>query len=104
MAKATAIRAHRVLPSDFRARTLGKKELSGTTLAITQIFSDEDSAIVTNLFHESGAGDAQISNYEEFIALRDSFIRDMSNAWRGKNPFHLVTALSARQGTASILV
>jgi len=60
---------------DFSGQTLGKKELSGTTLAITQIFSDEDSVIVTIYFMNQVPEMRRFQTHEEFIVLRDSFIR-----------------------------
>ena len=59
----------------FSGQTLAKKELSGTTLAITQIFSDSDSVIVTIYFMNQVPQMRRFQTYEEFIALRDSFIR-----------------------------
>jgi len=59
----------------FSGQTLGKKKLSGTTLAITQIFSDRDSVIVTIYFMNQVPDLRRFQTYEEFIALRDSFIR-----------------------------
>lgn len=59
----------------FSGLTLGKKQLSGTTLAITQIFSDEDSVIVTIYFMNQLPEMRKFQTHEEFIALRDSFIR-----------------------------
>jgi len=59
----------------FSGQTLAKKGLSGTTLAITQIFSDEDSVIVTIYFMNQVPEMRRFQTHEEFIALRDSFIR-----------------------------
>lgn len=59
----------------FSGQTLAKKELSGTTLAITQIFSDEDSVIVTIYFMNQVPEMRRFQTHGEFIALRDSFIR-----------------------------
>jgi len=59
----------------FSGQTLAKKELNGTTLAITQIFSDEDSVIVTIYFMNQVPEMRRFQTHEEFIALRDSFIR-----------------------------
>jgi len=59
----------------FSGQTLGKKGLSGTTLSITQIFSDEDSVIVTIYFMNQVPDMRRFQTHEEFIALRDSFIR-----------------------------
>jgi len=59
----------------FWGQTLGKRELSGRTLAITQIFSDGDSVIVTIYFMNQVPEMRRFQTYEEFIALRDSFIR-----------------------------
>jgi len=60
---------------DFSGQTLAKEELSGTTLAITQIFSDEDSVIVTIYFMNQVPEMRRFQTHEEFTALRDSFIR-----------------------------
>jgi len=60
---------------DFSGQTLGKKELGGRTLAITQIFSDRDSVIVTIYFMNQVPEMRRFQTYQEFIALRDSFIR-----------------------------
>ncbi len=59
----------------FSGQTLGKKKLSGTTLSITQIFSDSDSVIVTIYFMNQVPEMRRFHTYEEFIALRDSFVR-----------------------------
>ncbi len=59
----------------FSGQTLAKKELSGTTLAITQIFSDEDAVIVTIYFMNQVPEMRRFQTHEEFISLRDSFIR-----------------------------
>ena len=59
----------------FSGQTLSKRELSGSTLAMTQIFSDEDSVIVTIYFHNQVPEKRNFQTYEEFISLRDSFIR-----------------------------
>ena len=59
----------------FSGQTLSKRELSGSTLAMTQIFSDEDSVIVTIYFHNQVPEMRNFQTYEEFISLRDSFIR-----------------------------
>ena len=59
----------------FSGQTLSKRELSGSTLAMTQIFSDEDSVIVTIYFHNQVPEMRIFQTYEEFISLRDRFIR-----------------------------
>ena len=59
----------------FSGQMLLKRELSGSTLAMTQIFSDEDSVIVTIYFHNQVPEKRNFQTYEEFIALRDRFIR-----------------------------
>ena len=59
----------------FSGQTLSKRELSGSTLAMTQIFSDEDSVIVTIYFHNQAPEMRNFQTYEEFISLRDRFIR-----------------------------
>jgi len=68
----------------FSGQTLGKKNLSGTTLAMTQIFSDEDSVIVTIYFMNQVPEMRRFQTHEEFIALRDSFIRGYIECVAGK--------------------
>ena len=70
----------------FSGQTLTKKELSGTTLAITQIFSDEDSVIVTIYFMNQVPEMRRFQTHEEFIALRDSFIRGYVECVARKSP------------------
>jgi hypothetical protein len=59
----------------FSGQSLTKKELGGTTLGMTQIFSDEDSVIVTIYFMNQVPERRRFQTYEEFIFLRDSFVR-----------------------------
>jgi len=59
----------------FSGQTLEKRKLGGTTLAKTQIFSDEDSVIVTIYFMNQAPENRGFQTYEEFISLRDGFIR-----------------------------
>ena len=59
----------------FSGQTLSKRELSGRTLAMTQIFSDEDSVIITIYFHNQVPEMRNFQTYEEFISLRERFIR-----------------------------
>lgn len=59
----------------FSGQTLTKKELAGTTLGMTQIFSDEDSVIVTIFFLNQLPENRKFQTYEEFLALRDGFVR-----------------------------
>src|SRR5258706_4407290 len=59
----------------FSGQSLAEKAIHGTTLAITQIFSDEDSVIVTIYFMNQVPEMRRFQTHEEFIALRDSFIR-----------------------------
>jgi len=59
----------------FSGQTLTKKVLGGTTLGMTQIFSDEDSVIVTIYFMNQVPERRKFQTYEEFISLRDSFVR-----------------------------
>ena len=56
-------------------QTVTKKELGGSTLGITQIFSDEDAVIVTIFFLNHAPQNRSFQTYEEFIALRDDFVR-----------------------------
>ena len=56
-------------------QSLTKKELGGSTLGITQILSDEDSVIVTIYFMNQHPENRAFQTYEEFIALRDGFVR-----------------------------
>ena len=59
----------------FSGQTLAKRKLGGTTLAKTQIFSDEDSVIVTIYFMNQLPENRKFQTYEEFVSLRDGFIR-----------------------------
>lgn len=59
----------------FSGQTLTKRKLGGTTLAKAQIFSDEDSVIVTIYFMNQLPENRRFQTYEEFISLRDGFIR-----------------------------
>ena len=59
----------------FSGQTVTKKELGGSTLGITQIFSDEDRVIVTIFFLNHAPQNRRFQTYEEFIALRDDFVR-----------------------------
>ena len=60
---------------NFSGQTLTKIELTGRTLGITQILWDEDSIIVTIYFLNQETENRKFKTYEEFISLRDSFIR-----------------------------
>ena len=59
----------------FSGQTLTKQELAGTTLGMTQIFSDEDAVIVTIFFLNQMPEIRRFQTHEEFISLRDSFVR-----------------------------
>jgi hypothetical protein len=57
----------------FSGQTLTKRELAGHALGIAQIFSDEDSVIVTIYFLNQLPENRGFQTYEEFISLRDAF-------------------------------
>jgi len=59
----------------FSGQTVTKKELGGSTLGITQIFSDRDLVIVTIFFLNHAPQDRRFQTYAEFISLRDDFVR-----------------------------
>ncbi len=59
----------------FSGQTVTKRQLGGSTLGITQIFSDEDAVIVTVFFLNHAPQNRSFRTYEEFIALRDDFVR-----------------------------
>jgi hypothetical protein len=59
----------------FSGQTVTKKELGGSTLGITQIFSDKDLVIVTIFFLNHAPQDRKFRTYEEFVSLRDDFVR-----------------------------
>jgi ribosomal protein S4E len=61
--------------SGFEGQTLTKKSLGGRTLGITQILSDEDAVIVTIYFANQAPENRAFQTYEEFLALRDDFVR-----------------------------
>src|SRR5206468_11320869 len=56
-------------------QTHTKKELAGSTLGITQIFSDSDLVIVTIFFLNHAPQDRRFQTYGEFVSLRDGFVR-----------------------------
>jgi hypothetical protein len=59
----------------FEVQSLTKKALGGTTLGITQLLSDEDAVIVTIYFLNQVPELRQFDSHEEFLALRDDFVR-----------------------------
>jgi len=59
----------------FSGQTVTKKELAGSTLGITQIFSDSDLVIVTIFFLNQAPQDRRFQTYAEFVSLRDDFVR-----------------------------
>jgi len=75
----------------FEGQTLTKKTLGGTTLALTQIFSDQDSVIVTIFFLNQLPQYRKFQTYAEFITLRDSFIQGFLQcvADKGRRPVAL---------------
>lgn len=60
--------------NSFSGQTLTKRALSGSTLGMTQIFSDEDQVIVTIYFLNQEPDKRRFKTFEEFVALRDSFV------------------------------
>lgn len=58
----------------FTGQTLTRKALIGNTLGITQLFSDEDSVIVTIYFLNQAPDKRKFRTYEEFVSLRDKFV------------------------------
>lgn len=59
----------------FAIQSLTKKALGGTTLGITQLLSDADGVIVTIYFLNQVAELRQFETNEEFVRLRDEFVR-----------------------------
>jgi hypothetical protein len=59
----------------FAVQSLTKKALGGTTLGITQLLSDADGVIVTIYFLNQVPELRQFGSYEEFVRLRDEFVR-----------------------------
>ena len=59
----------------FAIQSLTKKALGGTTLGITQFLSDDDGVIVTIYFLNQVPEVRQFETYEEFVHLRDEFVR-----------------------------
>src|SRR5882762_4140184 len=58
----------------FSGQTVTKKELGGSTLGITQIFSDEDRVIVTISFLNQAPQNRSFQTYQEFVSLRNDFV------------------------------
>lgn len=63
----------------FTGQTVAKRTLTGGTLGITQIFSDEDSVIVTIYFLNQMPEKRKFRTYEEFISLRDKFVSEYTD-------------------------
>jgi len=59
----------------FSVQTLTKRELAGRSLGMAQIFSDADSVIVTVFFLNQQPQYRKFQTHEEFIFLRDAFVR-----------------------------
>ena len=59
----------------FSGQTVTKKALGGSTLGITQIFSDRDLVIVTISFLNQAPQNRKFQTYAEFVSLRDDFVR-----------------------------
>ncbi len=59
----------------FAVQVLTKRKLAGRTLAMVQMLSDEDSVIVTSYFLNQIPEHRRFQTFEEFISLRDAFIR-----------------------------
>jgi len=59
---------------DFSGQALTKRELVGRALGMVQIFSDEDSVIVTVYFLNQAPENRRFQTHEEFVSLRDSFL------------------------------
>ncbi len=59
----------------FSVQTLTKRELAGRALGMVQILSDEDSVIVTIYFMNQISENRRFQTFEEFMSLRDAFIR-----------------------------
>jgi hypothetical protein len=58
----------------FSGQTLTKRELSGRSLAMAQIFSDTDAVIVTVFFLNQIPENRRFQTHVEFISLRDAFL------------------------------
>ena len=59
----------------LQVQTLTKRRLGGRTLAMTQILADLDAVIVTIFFLNHAPEHRHFQTMEEFIGLRDAFIR-----------------------------
>ena len=59
----------------FAVQMLTKRKLAGRTLAMVQMLLDEDSVIVTIYFLNQIPEHRRFQTFEEFISLRDAFIR-----------------------------
>lgn len=68
----------------FSGQTLTKREIGGTTLGLTQIFSDEDAVIVTIYFMNQVPEMRRFQTHAEFISLRDGFVRGYLECVAGK--------------------
>jgi len=68
----------------FAIQSLTKKALGGTTLGITQLLSDADGVIVTIYFPNQVAELRQFQSHEEFVRLRDEFVRGYAGCAAGR--------------------
>lgn len=59
----------------FSVQTLTKRKLAGRALGMVQILADKDSVIVTIYFLNQIPENRRFQTFEEFISLRDAFIR-----------------------------
>lgn len=58
----------------FSGQTLTKRSLSGSTLGITQLFSDDDQMIVTIYLLSQAPDKSRFKTFAEFVVLRNSFV------------------------------
>jgi hypothetical protein len=68
----------------FAIQSLTKKVLGGTTLGITQLLSDADGVIVTIYFLNQVPELRQFETYEQFVRLRDEFVRGYAECVAGR--------------------
>jgi hypothetical protein len=70
----------------FSVQMLTKRKLAGRTLGMGQILADEDWVIVTIYFLNQVPENRSFQTFEEFISLRDAFIRGYIECVARKRP------------------
>lgn len=69
---------HDAVGKTFTTQSVTRRTLTGNTLAITQLFSDDDRMIVTMYFLNQIPAERRLKTLDEFASHRNSFVRSYS--------------------------